>query len=90
VRGSGHLRPSERPDANVHCRPRSLVPTAIPFHLVQPWGRDTYHQATVISTHQALDAAYAELDRDGAPPEDYLEVYAVNERRRSRCHDRGH
>ena len=57
----------------------------MPFHLVEPWGRDTYRQATVISTHQTLEAAYAglnqiadKLDRDGAP-EDYLQVHVVNE-----------
>ena len=35
------------------------------FHLVQPWGDDTYRQATVVSTHATVAAAYAELDRIG-------------------------
>ena len=57
------------------------------FYLVQPWGRDRYQQATVTSTHDTVEDAYARLDaiaeklqRDGAPP-DYLELYVVDEQR---------
>ena len=64
----------------------------MPFYLVQPWGRDRYHQATSQSTtiqsiHDTVDDAYARMDaiaeklqRDGAPP-DYLELYVVDEQR---------
>ena len=59
----------------------------MPFHLAEPWGPDTYRQATVVSTHATVGAAFAKLDRiaeklqrDGAP-ERYLEIYVVNEAR---------
>lgn len=65
----------------------SLGPVPMPFHLVQPWGRDRYRQATVQSIHDTVDDAYAWLDaiaeklqRDGAPS-DYLELYVVDEQR---------
>ena len=65
----------------------SLGPVPMPFHLVQPWGRDRYRQATVQSIHDTVDEAYAWLDaiaeklqRDGAPS-DYLELYVVDEQR---------
>lgn len=65
----------------------SLGPMPMPFHLVQPWGRDRYRQATVQSIHDTVDDAYAWLDaiaeklqRDGAPS-DYLELYVVDEQR---------
>ena len=35
----------------------------MPFHLIRPWGRATYRQATVVSTHQTQQDAYAALDR---------------------------
>jgi len=56
----------------------------MPYSIVQPWGRDRYRQATVTSTHDTVDDAYARLDaiaaklqRDGAPP-DTLELYVVD------------
>ena len=57
----------------------------MPFHLVQPWGRDTYRQATVVSNHATVGDAYAELDRIAAKlardhaPEGYLEIYVVDD-----------
>ena len=36
------------------------------YHLVQPWGRDTYRQAGPISSHPTVEEAYAELDRIAA------------------------
>ena len=33
------------------------------FHLVQPWGDDTYRQATIVSIHATVAKAYAALDR---------------------------
>ncbi len=59
----------------------------MPYHIVQTWGSDSYRHATVLSTHDTVDDAYARLDeiaetlqRDGAPP-DYLELYVVDEQR---------
>ncbi len=34
----------------------------MPFYVVQPWGHDRYRQATVTSTHDTADDAYARLD----------------------------
>ena len=57
------------------------------YHLVQPWGRDTYRQATVLGSHATAKEAYAQLDsiaaklaRD-AVPEDYFEIYVVDGQR---------
>ncbi len=59
----------------------------MPFYLVQPWGRDRYRQATVLSIHATVDDAYARLDaiaeklqRDGTPS-DFLELYVVDAQR---------
>ena len=55
---------------------------------VQPWGRDTYREATVVSVHETVEDAYAELDRiadsleGNAVPEGKLEIYVVDEQRR--------
>ena len=56
-------------------------------YVVQPWGRDRYHQATVTSVHDTVAAAYAKLDasaaklqRHGRPP-GYLELYVVDDER---------
>ncbi len=57
------------------------------FHLVQPWGDDKYSQATIVSTHETVEEACAELDRIAEKLQHYdaveetLEIYAVDERR---------
>lgn len=33
------------------------------FYLVQPYGRDRTREATIVSGHETVEAAYAELDR---------------------------
>ena len=54
----------------------------------QPWGRDKYREATVVSVHETLSDAYAELDRLAdtlerrAVPEGDLKIYVVDEQRR--------
>ena len=40
----------------------------MPFYLVQPWGRDSYRQATVLGTHatgRSLRGPPADSDRSG-------------------------
>ena len=59
----------------------------MPFHLVQPWGRDTYRQATVMSIHATIEKAYARLDAIAEKlaqdelPKDTLELHVVDEKR---------
>jgi hypothetical protein len=33
------------------------------FQVVQPWGRDTLRQSTMLSQHHTASAAFAEIDR---------------------------
>ena len=62
-------------------------PVAMPYSLVQPWGRDRYRDATVVGIHatvtdayDALDAIAEKLQRDRAP-DGYLEIDVVDEER---------
>ena len=57
------------------------------YHLVQPWGRDRFCDATVVGVHATVTDAYDRLDeiaeklqRDRAP-DGYLEIYVVDEER---------
>ncbi len=86
----GSILPSDSAPADPTPRDpgeRGYTEHAMPFYLVQPWGRDRYRQATVQSIHDTVDDAYARLDaiaeklqRDGAPP-DYLELYVMDDER---------
>jgi hypothetical protein len=35
----------------------------VSFYLVEPWARDRYREATVITVAETVEAAYAERDR---------------------------
>ena len=57
------------------------------FLLVQPYGRDRARQATIVSIHETVEAAYAELDRLAAQlgrhglPGDVVELLVTDDER---------
>ena len=60
------LRVVAWPDANVHVselKHRRQDTAAMPYYLVEPWGRDKYRQASLLSTAGTVQEVYAELDR---------------------------
>jgi hypothetical protein len=65
------------------------VQTMMRFHIVQPFGADRTREATVVSTHASVEAAYAELDRIAARLNshglvgDVIELLVVGDERRS-------
>jgi hypothetical protein len=58
------------------------------FYIVQPYGPDRGRQATIVSTHESIEAAYAELDRIAARQNghglagDVVELIVVDDDRR--------
>ena len=56
-------------------------------YVVQPWGRDKYHEATILSKHRTAEDAYDELSRlveeisHYRAPDDPFEAYVVDEQR---------
>jgi len=49
--------------AIAHHEPRYSGSLGVPFRIVQPWGRDKGREATLVSEHPTVSAAFAEIDR---------------------------
>jgi hypothetical protein len=56
----------------------------MPYRIVQPWGKDRAAEATIVSEHAPLSAAFAEIDRLSArmvrtgAPSDAVELIVID------------